>query len=161
MKQVVLRIEDSAFENFKAFLNLCPSIEIVSECSDEEVRKDVDVCIKEAINELRKDGVIRKSSDYTYIMQVINDKKIDGAPFFLTPDAFRLYLKEIGVQNIPGRSTIYDTIQIIKGVYPQWTFNDPKIDEVETLRRNNVARLFLSAFGRIKRGLSDGISDKG
>ncbi len=65
MKQVVLRIEDSAFENFKALLNLCPSIEMVSECSDEEVRKDVDVCIKEAINELCKDGVIRKPSDYT------------------------------------------------------------------------------------------------
>lgn len=159
MKQVVLRIEDSALENFKTLISLCPSIEIVCDCSDEEVRRDVDVCIEEAICELRKEKVFRKSSDYTYIMQVVNEKKVEGAPYFLTPDIFLTYLKEIGLQVLPGRSTIYDTIQIMKGEYPHWTFNDPKVDEVETLRRNNVARQFLSALGRIRRRHSDRIPE--
>ena len=115
MKTVVLRIEDSAFDNFKAFVHLCPSIEIVEEYSELEVRNHVDICIEKAIFELQKNRVFRKPSDYTYVMQVINNKKVKDAPFFLTPDVFRLYLKEIGVQPLPGRSTIYDTIQILKG----------------------------------------------
>ena len=159
MKQVVLRIDDAAFEKFMGMVSLCPQVEVVSENSEEEVRKDVDICIKNAIIELKDNGVFRKPSDYTYIMQVINSKKVKDAPFFLTPDMFRLYLTEIGMQALPGRSTIYDTIQIMKGEYPHWTFNDPKIDEIETLRRNNVARQFLSTFGRVLRGLSDRISD--
>ena len=161
MKTVVLRIEDSAFDNFKAFVHLCPSIEIVEEYSELEVRNHVDICIEKAIFELQKNRVFRKPSDYTYVMQVINNKKVKDAPFFLTPDVFRLYLKEIGVQPLPGRSTIYDTIQILKGEYPHWTFNDPKVDEVETLRRNNVARQFLSAYFKAQRVLSDRFSDNG
>ena len=161
MRTVVLEIEDSAYEHFIGILKLSPWAKICEVLSEEEVRRDLDVCIKEAIEELRRNRVFRKSSDYTYIMQVINDKKVDGAPYFLTPDAFRVYLKAIGVEPLPGRSTIYDTIQIMKGEYPQWTFNDPKIDEVETLRRNNVARQFLSALARIKRSHSDGFSDNG
>lgn len=161
MKDVVLRMDDSAFETVLNFIKLCPCVEVVSEYSYEEVRKDVDICIEKAIFELKENGVFRKPSDYTYIMQVINSKKVKDAPFFLTPDMFRLYLKEIGVQPLPGRSTIYDTIQIMDSEYPHWTFIDPKIDEVETLRRNNVARQFLSTVGRLQRGFSDRISDKG
>ena len=161
MKTVVLRIEDSAFENFKAFVHLCPSIEIEEEYSELEVRRDFDVCMAKAICTLRDNKVLRKPSDYTYIMQVINDKKVEDAPFFQTPDSFRAYLREIGVNEIPGRSTLYETIQIMKGEYPHWTFDDPKIKEVETLRRNNVGRQFLSTLGRIQRCRSDGFSDKG
>ncbi len=161
MKEIVLRIEDSSYDDFMALLNLCPSIEMVAEYSEEEVRKHLDVCIKVAIEELRHNHVFRKFSDYTYIMQVINDKKVEDAPFFQTPDSFRVYLREIGVREIPGRSTLYETIQIMKGEYPHWTFDDPKINEVETLRRNNVGRQFLSTLGRILRSRSDGFSDKG
>ena len=115
MKQVVLRIEDSAFEYFKAFINLCPSIEIVCEFSELEVRKQLDICIESAIRELLKNKVIRKPSDFTYIMQAVNDKKVEGVPYFYTPDAFIGYLTELGIEGLPGRSTIYDTRKIISG----------------------------------------------
>jgi hypothetical protein len=160
MVQFVLNVEDSAVNDFKAFLNLCPSIEIVNEFSDIEVRKELDVCIEESIRELRKNNVFRKPSDYTYIMQVINDKKVVGAPYFMTPDLFLSYLANLGLDNLPGRSTIYDTRKIMSGEYPHWIFNDPKIDNIETLRRNNVARQFLSALYNAQRTLSDGFSDK-
>ena len=39
--------------------------------------------------------VFRKPSDYIYVMQVINNKKVKDAPFFLTPDVFRLYLTKV------------------------------------------------------------------
>lgn len=161
MKTVVLRIEDSALENFKAFVHLCPSIEIAEEYSELEVRKDFEICMAEAICTLRENKVLRKPSDYTYIMQVVNDKKIDDAPYFLTPDAFLGYLKDLGLTDLPGRTTIYDTKKVISGEYPKWTFKDPQVDEIETLRRNNVARQLISAFLRAQRRLSDGFSDYG
>lgn len=159
MKQVVLRIEDSAFEDFKAMLRLCPSIEMVEEYSDLEVRKKLDVCIEQAVRELLKNKVIRKPSDYTYIMQVINDKQVKDAPYFHTPDVFIGYLELLGFNGLPGRTTLYDTRKIMSGAYPNWVFNDPQVDVIETLRRNNVARQFLSAFLKAQRTHSDDISD--
>ncbi len=161
MKQVVLRIEDSALENFKAFCNLCSAVEIVSEFSDLEVRKHLDICIEEAIRELQKNKVFRKPSDYTYIMQVINDRTVSGAPYFYTPDAFIDYLKVLGIDKLPGRSTIYDMRKTISGEFPDWSFKDSSVDDVETLRRNNVARQFLSALFKAQRTISDNTSDKG
>lgn len=160
MKQVVLRIEDSAYENFKAFLNLCPSIEMVSEFSDLEVRKQLDVCIEQAIHDLLNNKVIRRPSDYTYIMQVINEEKVKDAPYFKSPDAFIDYLKELGIKNLPSRTTLYDTNNLMGGCYPKWRFKDSQIDGIESLRRNNVARKFLSALFKAQRTFSDGFSDK-
>lgn len=160
MKQVVLRIEDSAFENFKAFINLCPSIEMVNELSDLEVRKQVDVCIESAIRDILNNKVIRRPSDYTYIMQVINEKHVKDAPYFKSPDAFIDYLKELGIKNLPSRTTLYDTINVMAGCYPKWRFNDNRVDAIETLRRNNVARKFLSALFKAQRTFSDRFSDK-
>ena len=161
MKTVVLQIEDSSVENFKALIHLCPSIEIVEEYSELEVRKDFDICMTEATKTLRDNKVLRKPSDYAYIMQVINEKQIAYAPYFLTPDAFLDYLKDLGFKNIPGRTTIYDTKNGIKGEYPKWTFPFLHADDIETLRRNNVARQFLSAYFKAQRRLSDRISDNG
>ena len=161
MKQVVLRIEDSAFENFKAMISLCPAIEMVDEYSDLEVRRQLDICIEVAIRELRKGKVFRKPSDYTYIMQVINDRQVKDAPYFHTPDVFLGYMEQLGLDGLPGRSTLYDTRKMMSGEYPNWVFNDPQVDVVETLRRNNVARQFLSALFKAQRALSDSISDKG
>ena len=161
MKTVVLRIEDSAFENFKAFVHLCPSIEIEEEYSELEVRRDFDVCMAKAICTLRDNKVLRKPSDYTYIMQVINDKQVKDAPYFHTPDLFIGYLKNLGLDNLPSRTTIYDTRKVISGEYPNWKFKDPQVDDIEALRRNNVARQFISAFLKAQRTLSDRISDNG
>ena len=67
----------------------------------------------------------------------------------------------ISFKNIPGRTTIYDTKNGIKGEYPKWTFPFLHADDIETLRRNNVARQFLSAYFKAQRRLSDRISDNG
>ena len=125
-----------------------------------DVRRDLDICIEEAIRELLKNKVIRKPSDYTYIMQVINDRQVKDAPYFHTPDVFLGYLTQLGLDGLPGRSTLYDTRKLMSGAYPNWIFNDPQVDVIETLRRNNVARQFLSALFKAQRILSDRISDK-
>lgn len=161
MKQVVLKIDDLSYDNVMAFLKLCPSIEVIDEYSDFEVRRELDICILKAIRELRENKVIRKPSDYTYIMQAINEKQVKDAPFFNTPQVFIDYLETLGLGDRPSRTTIYDTRNKISGEYPNWVFKDPQIDEIETLRRNNVARQFLSALFKAQRALSDGKSENG
>lgn len=161
MKQVVLKIDDLSYNSVMAFLKLCPSIEVINEYSDLEVRRELDICILKAIRELRNNKVIRKPSDYTYIMQAINEKQVKDALYFNTPKVFIEYLGELELDDLPSKSTIYDTRKMMAGEYPKWVFKDPQIDEIETLRRNNVARQFLSALFKAQRALSDGISENG
>ena len=107
---------------------------------------------------MREYGAFRYPGYYTYIMIAANEGLIPGMPFFFSPQEFVDYLKALDLDGLPGRSTIYDTISKVSGRYPDWTFNDqPKA--AEELRRKNIVKQFLSAFGRAKRRLSDGFSE--
>ena len=67
-------------------------------------------------------------------------------------------MRESDFDNLPGRTTIYDTIAKVKGKYPDWTFTDaPKASEA--LRRKNLIKQFLSAFVKAQSGMLDGLSD--
>jgi hypothetical protein len=91
-------------------------------------------------------------------MIAANEGQAKGMSFFHSPKEYLDYLKELELDGLPGRSTIYDTISKVDGKYPNWTFSDdPK--PKEALRRKNIVRLFLSAFFKARRTLSDGISD--
>ena len=69
------------------------------------------------------------------------------------------YMREAEFDNLPGRTTIYDTIAKVKGKYRDWTFaDDPKASEA--LRRKNLIKQFLSAFVRVQSRKSDGLSDE-
>jgi hypothetical protein len=92
-------------------------------------------------------------------MVALNEEVVKGVPFFYTPMEYLSYLKSLGFDNLPGRTSLYDTIKLIKGRYPNWTFADnPK--DVEARRRINVVKRFLNAFGRARRGKSDGFPEK-
>jgi len=68
-------------------------------------------------------------------------------------------MREADFDNLPGRTTIYDTIAKVQGKYPDWTFTDaPKASEA--LRRKNLVKRFLSAFMRAQSRKSDGLSDE-
>ena len=49
---------------------------------------------------------------------------------------------------------LYDALGKVSGRYPDWTFTD-RANPTEQLRRINVVRLFLSAFGKAKRAIPD------
>ena len=158
MKEVVLRIDDSVYEQLMGFIRLCPQVEVVSESKGIETRESIDLCVACAIREMRQNGAFRHPSDYTYSMLASNEGVVKGLKYFYSPKEFITYLKDLELDGLPGRSTIYDTIAKTSGHYPDWTFSDGPRD-TEAMRRRNIARQFLSAFGRARRRLSDGVSE--
>ena len=158
-KEVVLRIEVEACETVVGMLRLCPQVEVLGECLITDIRKVIDACIKKAISEMRDNKAFKLPSDYTYIMLATNDNVLKDIPFFYSPKEFIDYLAALGLDGLPGRSTLYDTIAKVSGHFPDWQFHDaPKPAEV--IRRNNVVKQFMSAFNRANRALSDGFSEK-
>ena len=107
---------------------------------------------------MRADGVFRLPGDYAYLMMAANEGLAKGMAFFHTPKEYLDYLKELELDGLPGRSTVYDILSKVDGKYPDWIFtDDPK--PKEALRRKNIVRMFLSAFFKAKRAMSDGFSD--
>lgn len=161
MREVTLRIEDSAFEPFVGFLQLCQKVEVVSVNNGVDTRDAVDKSFAYAIRELRSRQVFKTAGDYYYIMQAANDCVIYPTLFFFTPSEFLSYLGAIGINNLPGRSTLYDKKDTVEGTFPEWTFADSdKINQFEALRRKNIVVQFLSAFTKEKRRLLDATLDK-
>ena len=68
MKEIIIHVEDSAYEKFMGMLSLCPQVEVVSEGVAIETREAIDLCVARAIREMRADGAFRFPSDYTYLM---------------------------------------------------------------------------------------------
>ncbi len=154
MKQIVINVEATAFECVVGVLRLMKGVEVVSgeEC---EVFSTTDQCFAKAVSTLRQRRVFRYPCDYTYIMMALNEELVKGMPFFYSPKEFIDYMKSLGIDKLPGKSTLYDTMNKIGGRFPNWSFNDhPK--ETEALRRKNVVKQFLSAFGSAKRGMLEG-----
>ena len=73
MKQIVIEIDDEAYESFLSMLNLCPAIRVVSEVEIADTLAGRDVCMREAICILRGNNVFRHYYDYAWIMMAIND----------------------------------------------------------------------------------------
>ena len=152
MKRIIIEVEDSAYEPVVAMLKLCNGVKIVSvqECID--VIDDRDACMLYAINTLRNNGVFRHHYDYSWIMQAINDGVMEDYEEFESAQTFINYLCEIGIDGLPDRSTISRARSNIYNSYPDWKFIGLKKPS-EILRRKNVVKQFLSAFGEAKRAI--------
>ena len=137
MKQVILKIDDSAYEKFMGIVSLCPQVEVVCESSITDVMNDRDQCMVYAIQTLRNNHVFRFGYDYTWLD----------------------YLYEIGIEKLPSRITLSLAYSKTFNHFPDWTFTDMD-NPSEILRRKNVVRQFLSAFGTAKRGILNKILNK-
>ena len=158
MKQVVLRIDDAAFERFMGMVSLCPQVEVLNVCQTGDKKQTIDAYVATAIREMRQTLAFRYPCDYAYLMMAMNESVVKGLPFFYTPKDFIEYMREAEFDHLPGRSTVYNTIAKVRGRYPDWTFTDvPKASEA--LRRKNLIKQFLSAFMRAQAGKLDGLSD--
>ena len=160
MKQIVIEIEDEAYEPFMGMLRICPAARVVGTNSFAETRDVIDRCFAEAIMELQADKkVYKRPSDLAYIMIGVNDGAINGVDYYLTPDDFTGYLLQVGINQLPKRSTIYNKVNDTVGKFPDWSFvHDVK--PKEKIRRKNLLLRFSSAFGRAKRKKLDGFMDK-
>lgn len=157
MKEIVLRIQDNAFGDFIGMIRHCPFIEVVSTSQDIDSKEILDKCFHEALLEIRRDRVLRTRGDYAYIMLAVNDRAVDGL-YFYTPLDYIDYMAQLGIDNLPGKSIIYDTAKKVGKHYPNWSFSD-KPDNNERLRRNNIVVRFVSAFNRAKRRISERIPE--
>ena len=146
MKEIILNVDDSAYEHVLGMLRLFHDVNVV-ETDGEQMATSMDVSFARAISELEKRKVIRFPRDHSYIMAAMNEELLKGAPFFYSPLDYIAYLKFLGIEKTPGKTTLYDTLHTIGGHYPEWTFSDGPSD-VEGKRRINIVRLFLLAFNR-------------
>ena len=159
MKQVILKIDDSAYEQFMGMVSLCPQVEVVCESGITDVMNDRDQCMVYAIQTLRNNHVFRFGYDYTWVMMAINEGLIDDYERFRSPQAFLDYLYEIGIDKLPTRYSLSLAYSKTLNSYPEWTFIDVE-NASETLRRKNVVKQFMSAYGVAKRRIFNNIFNK-
>ena len=159
MKQIVIEIDDEAYEPFMGMMRLCPAAKVVCTSDVADTTDIRERCMAIAISELQQRNVIRLVSDYTFIMKLVNQGEVDKKLFYPSPLDFIAYLRQIGASDIPGKSRLYEMLGLTSGKYPEWTFADNP-GAGETIRRNNVARQFLSAYIRAKRALAEGLAEK-
>ena len=110
---------------------------------------NVECRMRHAVEQLQEDGVFKRPFDHTWIMVVVQQGFAEGLKPFGSPQSYRDYLREIGVKDVPCRSTLSSAYKKYSGRWPNLTFSDTD-DPKETLRRNNVGRRFLSAFNKKK-----------
>ncbi len=152
MKQIVLRVEDSAYEILRNTFTLMNGVEVEEVCDAIDITIERDRCAKYAFEVLRKEGVIRTPGDYVWVMVAMNQHVL-GHDFdtFKTTRDYIEYLRFLGISVIPSKSTILRIQNIFLGKYPDWTFTDTTLPN-ETLRRKNIVRRFLIVYGQAKRG---------
>ena len=150
MRQIVLNLDDEVFEPFMGMLRLCNKVEVVCDGVAKDTRDVVDCCVSAAIRDMVEKRTLRYAYDYAYIMIGINEGLVDKQLFFVSPQEYLDYLNELVDSNLPGKSTLYNTISRTCGKYPDWTFIDNPTT-FESLRRKNVFKQFLSAFLKEKR----------
>ena len=150
MRQILIEIDDEAYGKFMGMVELCPKIRVLDE-GDITITENVrDLCMKQAITELIGDKVIRRPRDFGWIMLALEQKVVKDFDSFSSHQAFIDYLGLLGVEALPGKTTLFRTYNITDGTYPDWTFLDnPKHEE--ELRRKNIVVRFLSAYMRAKR----------
>ena len=160
MIKIVIEIEDEAYEPFMSMMRLCPAAKVVNTCDEAETRDVIDQCFAEAIMALQADkNVYKRPSDLAYIMIGVNDGVMKDWDCYLTPDDFTGYLSQIGIDQLPKRSTIYNKVNDTVGKFPDWSYVHA-VKPKEKLRRKNLFLRFSSAFGKAKRQKLDGFMDK-
>ena len=143
MKQIVLEIEDSAFEKFMGMIELCPQVSVVEE-RDMAIGGYVkmDERLKQAIHLMEQEHLINKMYDYAWIKVAM--ESIDGMPFFRSAQSFVDYLIEvIQPEKLPSESSISKMMNTPRGKLFEWTFSDNP-DKGEAQRRNNIVRRFFN-----------------
>lgn len=101
-----------------------------------------DELIKQCILVLKQENLLKKLLDYTWLMAVMNETK--DLPNFSSPNSFVVYLKTLGLDNLPSVSTVKKEYEKLIDNFPNWTFIGK--DDTETKRRINVAKRFLNLY---------------
>ena len=143
MKEVVLRIDDAAFEKFMGMVSLCPMVEVVE--IDEAAVMDggaMAVRIREAIVQLRAERLLRRKFDYAWLKVAMDS--VEDMPSFDSAQRYLDYLHiELKLDDLPCESSISKMMDMARGQLFNWTFSDTN-DAQETSRRNNIVNRFFN-----------------
>ncbi len=141
MKEIVLRIEDAAMEDFMALVRLCPSVEVVD--VDEAAvpcESTMSARIREAIMQLRAERLLKRKFDYAWLKVAMDST--DDMPSFESAQRFLDYMRdELMLDDLPCESSISKMMDMARGQLFYWTFSDTS-DVQETTRRNNIVKRF-------------------
>ena len=151
MKQIVVNIQDSAYDCLVGMLNLCQQVEVVSTEELQGALSDVDECFAKAIKVLQDERVIRNQYDYAFIYMAIQEGVISGMEPFYSVPSFTAYLKDLKIANPPCNSSIKFICKQTQGDFPEWMYIESH-DPNEERRRRNIVFRFSSAFSRLLRG---------
>ncbi len=155
MKEITLRVNDEMAQLVEQLVEHLEGVELVC-CMDSDLcEDDCARCAREAFDSLLADGAIRRPRDYAWIMMAMNQGAIDDFEPFRSHQDYIDYLKEIGLQNVPSRTTLYSAENNTMDEYPNWMFLDNPTTS-EALRRTNMVKQFLGAYRRAKRALLNG-----
>ena len=148
MKEITLRVPASMVPLVEEWVKHIPEIELASlEESGVYEIDEINRRMALALKILKENRAIRYGYDYTWIMVAIGDGVVKGLNGFKSPQSFMDYLKSLGVDKVPSRTTISTWFGRVLGIYPNWEFTDTK-DPNETMRRKNVVRQLLSALNK-------------
>ena len=143
MKEVILRIDDAAFEKFMGMVSLCPTVEVVE--IDEAAVMDggaMAVRIREAIVQLRAERLLRRKFDYAWLKVAMDSA--EDMPSFDSAQRYLDYLHiELKLDDLPCESAISKMMDMARGQLFNWTFSDTN-DAQETSRRNNIVKRFFN-----------------
>lgn len=136
---------DKPFTGIPTSAHNIPIGNLSASTSDYVQTHTVEVRIKRAMEILLAEKVIKNAYDHAFVFQLMNESK--ELPDFLSAQSYLDYMQGLGFVNFPSKDTIEKKVSATFGSYPSWTFNDNKgQDATETIRRNNVAKRFISAF---------------
>ena len=149
MKEIVVRVDDAAFERLMGMLSLCPSVEVV-EVNESAVLSSgpLAIRIRHAIVQLREERLLRRMYDYAWLKVAMDSD--DDLPSFESAQKYIDYLGgELQLDGLPSESSVSKMMDAAKGQLFNWTFSDTS-DAQETTRRNNIVKRFFNLMrGRI------------
>ncbi len=148
MKQIIINVADERVPLYRELVSQLGD-KIASEKQVDDEHVDVFERARLALRIVNDEGLIRFKGDYAYINKLIDENKVKGMHMFESSKTFRLFLEQMGVEKLPGCTTIEDAYKTIEGNFPNWTFTDTN-DPGKMIRRINVARRFLCAFTKGK-----------
>ena len=149
MKEIVMRVDDAAFERLMGMLSLCPSVEVV-EVNESAVLSSgpLAIRIRHAIVRLREERLLRRMYDYAWLKVAMDSD--DDLPSFESAQKYIDYLGgELQLDGLPSESSVSKMMDAARGQLFNWTFSDTS-DAQETTRRNNIVKRFFNLMrGRI------------
>lgn len=152
MREIVINVEDAAFEHVLGVLRICQGVKVISTENLQGIVSGIDECFAKAIGELQEERVIRNQYDYAFIYMAIREGIICDMEPFYSVQHFVDYMKGLGIQNPPSKNSISNICTHTQGEFPDWLYDEP-VDASEERRRKIVVTRFSSAFTRIKRNL--------